>query len=98
MKVKIVDKKEDVKEMTIEELAEDHHFGYQNRSGTGEKYHLINIPYSGMTTKTYIFINSFDNGLSGWWEKLEDILLNAADRGQLFVFKTDKLLYLWMAE
>ena len=92
MKVKIVDeKKEDVKEITIEELTEKEFVGKENNSGkkfallptnNGGEFGLFNLK-DGWCSCRYGRRNSIKNELSS---------------GRFHYFKTEKKLYLWMAE
>ncbi len=89
MKVKIVDKKEDVKEMTIEELAQERFVGVEIRSlkamlyDWGGKFAFIIMPNSGVCRK---------------WDTRLKCIKEGKKQGQLHVFDTAHELYLWMAE
>ena len=92
MKVKIVDEKEDVKEMTIEELSSNPYVGM---SWNGIKHQLIKS-HNG---KWGLF--AYDGGLCGWSScsitKLDAIKVTKSDYYAWYVFDTARELYLWMA-
>ncbi|KKL62971.1 hypothetical protein LCGC14_2179780 [marine sediment metagenome] len=106
MKVKIVDKKDDVKEMTIEELAEHEFIGYV----WGENKYIISQVGSGFPNNRFSGVSAglHRNASHSSSEKIQDCdmkipVLRDFLRGlvrtcELQVFKTDKELYLWMAE
>ena len=99
MKVKIVDKKEDVKEMTTEELAEMRFVGV--KCGGLGKFLMAKICHQ------YVFINpgylSFGYLGDGEMMKKKDLLKDTECSGrEFYVFDNHKdpakELYLWMAE
>ena len=91
MKVRIVGKREDVKEMTIEELI---------------KHEYIGLLYGGkrLALECRGVVYSFYRVDYGNWDRNSmgrSMLIRKAAQDEnvsLYVFKTDKLLYLWMAE
>lgn len=91
MKVKIVDKKDDVKEMTIEEVL-GFDFISTRSGGTGNKYalHLLN--------GRYYWLQPSNCHAYGEWSTKKLAINIANDKGFLCVFSTKKELYLWMAE
>ncbi len=91
MKVRIVDKKEDAKEMTIEELAQREFIGLR---GGSVKYMLVKVG-RGM----YRFVcSSFQLDFEGPKTEVLRAYVRNGVHNKGHVFDTAKELYLWMAE
>ena len=93
MKVKIVDKKEDVKEMTIEELANRDFVGVIFKGS--DKYLLASI------IERHAFISPTYYLGSGDKQSDREAIREMAERGkdiEFSIFDTARDLYLWMAE
>ncbi len=89
MKVKIVDKKDDVKEMTIGKLAQESFVGVQVGS-------LKAMLHDWGPEVAFVFMP--DSGVCGKWTTRSRCIREAMIQGQLHVFDTARELYLWMAE
>ncbi|KKM05494.1 hypothetical protein LCGC14_1753540 [marine sediment metagenome] len=92
MKVKIVDKKEVVKEMTIEELEQKKHVGFVSKESPELKFMLVRPICEG-----YAFVtgNAERYGdIDGKFKILSKLMF----KGTFHIFDTARELYLWMAE
>ena len=88
MQVRIVEKKDDVKEMTVEELAACQYIGLQTRRGR-----RILATYSDVL---WGFLSVPDDWCAASETKLIAIQKEAANK--FHVFETAQELYKWMAE
>ena len=94
MQIKIVDKKEDVKEMTIEELAGKRYIGLR---GGSLKYILVSIGYDG--GYRFRFVNpDYTLDIVGPKKVVLKKYITGGTHGEGHVFDTARELYLWMAE
>jgi hypothetical protein len=91
MKVKIVDKKEDVKEMTIEELAEREFIGLR---GGSLKYMLAKVGRGMYRFVCAAYRLDFEGPKT---EVLRQYVKNG-EHNEGHTFDTARELYLWMAE
>lgn len=95
MKVKIVDKKDGVKEMTFEELAEEEFIG----GVWGGKKGMINTCSGYRTDYNFHWTTVGCKGGVSWRSyKTKREMLQENSLEELHVFDTAKELYLWMAE
>ena len=96
MRVRIVDKTDDVKEMTIEELAGREFVGVE--IGVGTKYMLS--PYGGgwaFLGPTYYLGSGSRQNLSKA-DAIREMYARTGAGYRLYRFNTAKELYLWMAK
>jgi len=100
MKVKIVDKKEDVKEMTIEELAEKKFVGVV-WGGNKVKFSLENVGAGWAFTSRRYCCGFLGGSPCGKRNKIQEIV-NYRCCVTFYTFDNEKepakALYLWMAE
>ncbi len=90
MKVKIVDEKEDVKEMTIEELAKKTFIGLR---GGSVKYILVKLD------GRWRFVSPiYDLSVMGPKKEVLKKYITNSNHGEGHCFDTARELYLWMAE
>lgn len=97
MEVRIVAKKNDVKEMTVEELCDSGKFiGFER--GT---YKCMLVRTNQVFVFAFPLVAKGDDTVNGCWssdETLYDLLKDNVDDGTYHVFDTDKELHKWMAE
>lgn len=92
MKVKIVDKKEDVKEMTIEELVKESFVGAL--SSTSGKYFLQRFRPGTWAWTSCNDLYCWANGEHATKQRA----IECAFYHELHIFDSARKLYLWMAE
>lgn len=96
MRVKIVDKKEDVMEMTIEELVERSWIG----AVIGSQKYMAVSQGCGYTKSRFQWAGPIRKGVCGNWSSYEVLneMLREDAVEEIHAFGSAKELYLWMAE
>ncbi len=104
MKVKIVEQRDDVKEMTIEELAESPlRIGLYSRPHNN-KFLLTCVQLKSTSPPIWCYASATRGGMNRSSYSAEapfvDFITDIVRRGdiEIFAFDTDRELYLWMAE